>query len=208
MSQTQTFRGRWCNCNLLQDEDGHPIKHFIKSLRESGLHYYRESQLRHSKQPAKNLGVPIASMKNRNLPIAKSVNQNDRQQRTGIDFLIKLGYRIGQREESALEDELEAAGDDRSMQDDAASDGTERSRLTALPEPDDMELDADDHCELGEDEDKAERLALFLRLEGFNTEDDHGETNDDEEHVGSLANFDYKESMFSVYQYLLPVLSN
>ena len=50
-------------------------------------------------------------MKNCNLPIAKSVNQNDRQWCTGIDFLIKLGYRIGQREESALEDELEAAGD-------------------------------------------------------------------------------------------------
>ena len=69
-----------------------------------------------------------------------------------------------------------------------------------------MELDADNYCELGEDEDKAERLVLFLYLEGFNTEDDHGETNDDEEHVGSLANFDYKESMFSIYQYLLSVL--
>ena len=69
-----------------------------------------------------------------------------------------------------------------------------------------MELDADDHCKLGEDEDKAERLALFLRLEGFNTEDNYRETNNNEEYVRSLANFDYKESMFSIYQYLLSVL--
>ena len=40
---------------------------------------------------------------------------------------------------------------------------------------------------------------MTVGLEGFNTEDDYRETNDDEEHIGSLINFDYKESIFSIY---------
>src|SRR5436190_5833804 len=40
------FRGRWCNCNLLQDEEGHAIRHWIATANESALHYYRDSQLR------------------------------------------------------------------------------------------------------------------------------------------------------------------
>lgn len=44
------FRGRWCDCDFLQNDQGHAVRHWIRSANESALHYYRRSQL-HSALP-------------------------------------------------------------------------------------------------------------------------------------------------------------